>query len=206
MYATFDQDHQIDTTSFFCLGVFRPGARLPSFLEGAKPSFFFSPLLYYPLSTYPTNESNTNNKPFIICQYLPANDPRREETTAHTGARVRSTPALFSLPVCGKGGGERGGAGEGQVTSICVSQKILIIGVYILYRCTGHSVPWASCQANCLAVKQKHVKAPFPQTVKSNIDKTACLGLVLFDQTFGPAPKSTSPPPFLSNGVHFSPL
>jgi len=59
----------------------------------AKPSLF-SPLLSYPLSTYPTNRSNTNNKPFIICQYLQTNDPRREETTAHTGARVRSTPAL----------------------------------------------------------------------------------------------------------------
>jgi len=36
----------------------------------AKLSLFFSPLLSYPLSTYPTNQSNTNNKPFIICSHL----------------------------------------------------------------------------------------------------------------------------------------
>ena len=40
----------------------------------------------------------------VLRVYMPAdlnlvlcNDPRREETTAHTGASVRSTPALFLL-------------------------------------------------------------------------------------------------------------
>jgi len=62
--------------------------RAPSFFSQSRPCSL--PLLYYPLSTYPTNQSNTNNKPFIICQCLQTNDPRRQETTAHTGARVRS--------------------------------------------------------------------------------------------------------------------
>jgi len=103
VYATFDQDHQIDTTSFFCLGVFRPGARLArAFLllsKGAKQGFapfVLQPpkfIILSPLTppTKPTPTTNHSSSASTSKQTTPGG-----KKLQYTGARVRSTPALFS--------------------------------------------------------------------------------------------------------------